>query len=212
MDSFPFGTEYHWNILHWHINIIGTLPIIGKVYYLITIETVNLWTMDTIWIFYNWHICNIDNNWQHLLLALKTIGKICVSSYKDWFRLVLAPVFTFETYGPWMKKVFSGTLQNLQCSASSVWCLMILTLSTLQKTLIHPYSHVTFPTNCPITPQYNSLIGYHQATHVITDHSCLSLAVNAFEIVNLFGVRFSFEQYTIFKYLQRYSYKSLSKF
>ena len=46
----------------------------------------------------------------------------------------------------------------------------------------------------------------HQATHVITDHSCLSLAVNAIEIVNLFGIMFSLEQYTIFKYLQRYSY------
>ena len=35
-------------------------------------------------------------------------------------------------------------------------------------------SQVTwFPANYPISPKNNCLIGYYQATHVISDHSCL---------------------------------------
>ena len=60
---------------------------------------------------------------------------------------------------------------------SIVSCVM-LTFSTLQKTLIHPTFQITYPANCPITPQYNCLNGYLQATHVITFSICFTLLLS----------------------------------
>ena len=79
----------------------------------------------------------------------------------EWFMAGLWPLII-------KKQVFLVSARSIVFSIIS-WE-FLLPPHFRKHTNIHT-SKVTLPTNCPVTPQYNCLIGYQHATHVITDHS-----------------------------------------
>ena len=87
----------------------------------------------------------------------------------EWYKHVSVPVMLifvssatkYLSYCPWTKMHFLWYCKSTMLCIIS-W--MILTFIILQKTHKCPFSQVTFLQNCPVTPQYYCVLGYHQTT------------------------------------------------
>ena len=122
MYMYTSGIFYHWH----YINTLGTLPVTGKVYYLITIEKINLsqsiqseyFTIGTIRILtvIKHFLIGTEDHWKILCLLLQ---RFIQALFKLKFVHILNRVFGWIIFD-WImtlnnkKGCFCGILQNLQ--------------------------------------------------------------------------------------------------